>query len=189
MDVPNFERAEYLEPQAVVGEVTAAEPPPIEDKLAFGRAIAYGAGAAVLGSLIYALVGLWIQIGYVAILVGGMVGTGMMNGSRGVGGRRYQVASVLLTYFAVSLAGVLDMLWEVGRRGDDVAAYLPHHIVLLVALLIAGPFIYLLGSLGGGLLGLLILFFGMQAAWRITKGGSGYIHLPRYNPDRPLDLR
>ncbi len=189
MEVPNFERAEYVDSPAIAAEITTAEPPPIPDTLAFGRAIAYGAGAAVLGSLIYGLVGIWVHIGYVAILVGGMVGNAMMNGSRGIGGRRYQIASVLLTYFAVTLAGVFDLLWAIGKEGQDVGDYAAHHSVLLVLFFLLGPVFELMANLGSGLLDVLILFFGIRAAWRVTKGGNGYIHLPQYNPDRPLNLR
>jgi hypothetical protein len=38
--------------------------------------------------------------------VGWMVGTAMMKGSGGLGGRRYQVVALLLTYAAVSLAAI-----------------------------------------------------------------------------------
>jgi len=173
MDLTNFERAEYVEPQII-----SADPPPIPDRQAFVRAIAYGVAAAVIGSLIYALVGLWIQIGIVSILVGGMIGKGMMNGSRGVGGRRYQVVAVLLTYLSVSLALLMDQLWFEAQHGIDVAAYVAHHMLIVIITLLLGPLAEPFSHLGAGLIDLLIMFFGMQAAWRIAKGDPNWVPSP-----------
>ena len=93
MEVPDFTRAQYADPPPMPGTTTCDEPPYVSPT-AFPRAILFGLFAALLGSLLYAVVGLWIQIGFVAILVGGMVGTGMMNATEGVGGRKYQVVAL-----------------------------------------------------------------------------------------------
>src|SRR5258708_23711454 len=45
-----------------------------------------------------------ISIGYLALAVGWIVGKAMMIGSGGIGGRRYQLTAILLTYAAVSMA-------------------------------------------------------------------------------------
>lgn len=75
---------------------------------AFVRALLYGIGAAIAGMILYAVfeIATGLIIGYVSLAVGWMVGTAMMKGSNGVGGRRYQIAAVLLTYAAVSMAAV-----------------------------------------------------------------------------------
>src|SRR5712691_307501 len=75
---------------------------------AFVRAPLYGIGAAVVGMILYAVfeIATGLIIGYVSLAVGWMVGTAMMKGSNGVGGRRYQITAVLLTYAAVSMAAV-----------------------------------------------------------------------------------
>ncbi len=75
---------------------------------AFVRALLYGIGAAVVGMILYAVfeIATGLIIGYVSLAVGWMVGTAMMKGSNGVGGRRYQITAVLLTYAAVSMAAV-----------------------------------------------------------------------------------
>jgi hypothetical protein len=76
---------------------------------AYVRALAYGVGAAVVGLIGYALIAILLQgwvISYMSIGVGWIVGTAMMKGSNGVGGRRYQIAAALLTYAAVSMAAV-----------------------------------------------------------------------------------
>jgi hypothetical protein len=70
------------------------------------RAAAFGLGAAIVGAILYyaviAITG-W-EIGLVAIVIGFMVGYAVRRGTRGVGGRRYQLLAVGLTYFAVGLA-------------------------------------------------------------------------------------
>jgi hypothetical protein len=81
---------------------------PRDSHSAFMRALAFGAGAGFAGLVLYALVGIatGLEIGYVSLAVGWLVGKAMMRGSGGLGGRRYQIAAVLFTYAAVSLAAV-----------------------------------------------------------------------------------
>ena len=65
---------------------------------AYVRALTYGIGAAVVGLIGYALIAILLQgwvISYMSIGVGWLVGTAMMKGSNGVGGRRYQIAAAL----------------------------------------------------------------------------------------------
>jgi hypothetical protein len=65
-----------------------------------------GLGAALAGALIYyAVIAIaHLQIGYVAILIGYMVGYAVRKGARSRGGRRFQILAVALTYFAICLA-------------------------------------------------------------------------------------
>lgn len=81
---------------------------PKDSHSAFARAVTYGAGAAVAGLAVYALVGIvtGLVIGYVSLAVGWMVGKAMIKGSGGLGGRRYQLTAILFTYAAVSIAAV-----------------------------------------------------------------------------------
>jgi hypothetical protein len=176
MDARDFELAEYVSEEPVAE--TTTEPEPLPDKMRFPRSLGYGLTGAIIGSLIYAVVGLWIQIGFISILVGGMVGKGMMNGSRGVGGKRYQVTAVLLTYLSVSLALFMDQLWYEAQHGTDVAADVAHHIVIVTITILLGPVAEPFFHLGSGLLDLLIMFFGMQAAWRIAKGDPNWVPSP-----------
>jgi hypothetical protein len=62
----------------------------------------------VLGFILYVgfAIATGLVIGYVSLAVGYLVGKGISLGSRGVGGRRYQIAALALTYMAVSLAAV-----------------------------------------------------------------------------------
>src|SRR5215471_8378635 len=75
---------------------------------AFIRGLFFGLGAAVLGLILYSVVGIvtGLQIGYLSLAVGYMVGRAIMMGSAGVGGKRYQIMAVVLTYAAVSLSAV-----------------------------------------------------------------------------------
>lgn len=74
----------------------------------FLRAFLFGASAAVLGLVLYTTFGILVGVvaAYLSLGVGYLVGKAMMMGSRGVGGRRYQVMAVLLTYAAVTLSAV-----------------------------------------------------------------------------------
>lgn len=75
---------------------------------AFVRAVLFGIGAAVLGLILYAAFEIItsITIGYAALAVGWIIGKAMVAGSGGIGGKRYQIVAVLLTYAAVSMAAV-----------------------------------------------------------------------------------
>ena len=81
---------------------------PQDSHAAFVRGVLFGAGAAVAGFALYVAfaIATGLVIGYVSLAVGYLVGKAIVLGSRGVGGRRYQIAAVLLTYMAVSLAAV-----------------------------------------------------------------------------------
>lgn len=81
---------------------------PTSSHTAFMRALLFGIGAAVAGLILYAVVGIvtGLEIGYVSLAVGLIIGKAMKVGSRGLGGKRYQVTAVLLTYLAVSMAAI-----------------------------------------------------------------------------------
>lgn len=72
------------------------------------RGILFGIGGAIAGLILYSAFGIitGIEIGYVALAVGWLVGTAIKKGSNGIGGRRYQIAAVALTYAAVSFSAV-----------------------------------------------------------------------------------
>lgn len=81
---------------------------PQDSHSAFVRGILFGLGGAIAGLIVYSAFAILtgIMIGYVALAVGWLVGTAMKKGSAGVGGRRYQIAAVALTYAAVSLSAI-----------------------------------------------------------------------------------
>jgi hypothetical protein len=77
---------------------------PQDSHAAFVRAFLFGFGGFAIGLALYAgfVIATGISIGYISLAVGWIVGKAMMMGSGGVGGRRYQITAVLLTYAAVS---------------------------------------------------------------------------------------
>jgi len=81
---------------------------PEHSHAAFLQGLLFGSGGAIIGLIVYATVAIatgW-TIGYVALAVGWLVGKGIIKGSKGMGGRRYQITAVALTYAAISLAAV-----------------------------------------------------------------------------------
>jgi hypothetical protein len=186
---------------------------PKDSHTAFMRALLFGFGGAIAGLAIYSFVGIvtGLELGIVAIAVGWIVAKAMKAGSGGVGGRRYQIAAVLFTYFAVSMsaipmgiayyaknrderraqqaalqkkaqdnaqrdaAGAANAETDRHPEADDSEDGVParpqkSRASLIVGLVLQGlvsPFTQL-NSGAGGLIGLLILFFGMQIAWKLT---------------------
>jgi hypothetical protein len=86
----------------------AREGQPSDSHAAFARGLLMGMGAALVGLIIYSTfaIATGMTIGYLALVVGWLVAKGMMKGSNGMGGRRYQIAAVLLTYAAISLSAI-----------------------------------------------------------------------------------
>jgi hypothetical protein len=181
---------------------------------AFVRAVLFGVGAAVVGMILYAAFEIMtgISIGYAALAVGWMIGKAMITGSSGVGGRRYQIVAVLLTYFAVSTAAVPVMIDYVRKHpevrqssrqnanpdnlnsdsGSQTQPTEKHKMDIsraIGALLLFGlasPFLELFSSPLSGLIGLVILFVGMQFAWRFTAGRPIELLGPFADSPRPV---
>ena len=203
MSLPDLTRVDYVAPppapaagmtdlNALLGVPAAGveeNAVPADTRQAFARALRYGAVNAAIGCALFALVGHWVMLGLVSIVVGIMVGNGMMRGSGGVGGRKYQWAAVVLTYFAVSFASTLDLFWALAQKGHGPGAFLARHPIVVVLYALLGPFMELMVSFGYGLLGLAILFFGLQAAWKATRGGPEAVAMARKMEERrsPLD--
>ncbi len=136
---------------------------------AFLRAIVLGIVGALIGLALYVAFALatGLIIGWVSLAVGWIVGKAMHLGSGGVGGRRYQVVAVALTYLAVAMSAVPIALYQNGRI---------HHLQMSLALLgrlawlgVASPILELRDTVSG-LIGLVILFVGIRFAWRFTAG-------------------
>ncbi len=159
---------------------------------AYVRAILFGVGAAILGMILYATFAIvtGIVIGYAALAVGWLVGKSMNQGSNGGGGRRYQIAAVLLTYAAVSTAAIpvwihysgenkhrrqqsaaSSQISESGTRENQAPTSRPSMLAALGTLVLLGlasPFLEFSGNPVGALIGLVILFVGMRFAWQMT---------------------
>ena len=154
------------------------------------RPVLYGIGAALAGSILYAIpLAMGFQIGIVALLVGWMVGKAIRKGSYGVGGRPQQVLAVALTYFAISTSFFPAALFIGAKHAAEAKSAVGNQSVATVqppvqsakpkisggaaigALLLfifAAPFLELKYSPAGGLISLFILFIGLQRAWALT---------------------
>ncbi len=147
---------------------------PKDSHQAYARGLLFGGGGAILGLVLYAAFGIvtGLLIGYVSLAVGYIVGRAIRMGSKGVGGRRYQVAAALLTYAAVSMAAIpmgIAQFADQGRSSPKSATGLAAALGSLALLGLASPFLELQDPIHG-VIGLVILFVGIRIAWRMTAG-------------------
>jgi hypothetical protein len=173
---------------------------PKDSHSAYVRGIFFGVGAAIIGMILYAaftiITGLYI--GYVSLAVGWLVGKAVMLGSKGIGGKRYQIAAVILTYAAVSIAAVpIAISYQMKAKAASSAKQAKQQqsatdgqtdppdqaqakpkpsmgaaLVQLLMIGLASPFLELQDPLHG-IIGLVILIVGIRIAWRITAGSRG----------------
>jgi hypothetical protein len=159
------------------------------------RAALFGLVAAILGAILYyAVIAITdFEIGLVAIAIGYMVGYGVRMGTRGRGGRRFQVIALVLTYWAVGLAytpflfgqASQDATQQAGAGNTEPvdAAVTPaatdepdgtndrgllFALVVMLGISFALPVMSAVSSLPGGLISAAIIAFGMHQAWRMT---------------------
>lgn len=132
-----------------------------------GRALLFGAGAAVAGGLLYLVVTTvtGYVIGLIAILVGWMVGRAVSVGSEHRGGWLYQVMAVGFTYVAISTSYIPQIVEAWGEPG--VAEELSGAVLYIAAFIfsLAVPVL----SIGAAPIGALILAFALFQAWRENK--------------------
>jgi hypothetical protein len=157
------------------------------------RLVIYGGGAALAGSILYAIpLAMGFQIGIVALAVGWMVGKAIRAGGYGTGGRPQQILAVALTYFAISTSFIPAGILLTVRYGvfahpavqDDADHSAPPTIIQRVrsfsvfgpalrayaVYALISPFLELRSSPVGGLISLFIIFIGLQRAWALTAG-------------------
>lgn len=155
------------------------------------RAALYGAGAALAGCAIYALVAIatGLEVGLIAILVGIMVGKSIRHASHGLGGRPQQILAVALTYFAITTSYIPVFIYHIAKDGKPAAqadksqgqTQVPQAetkskmspgtaILYLLALTMAAPFLGLFTGSNpiGNLISLFIIYIGLQRAWVLT---------------------
>jgi predicted lipid-binding transport protein (Tim44 family) len=174
----------------------------------FVRGLAFGFGGAILGLILYSgfTIITGIVIGYVSLAVGWIIAKAIKIGSRGIGGRRYQVAAAAFTYAAVSMAAIPIYFSQVNKEekkpaqtqpapsanpgpatptqdspsvtsntpsqpasADKPAQSLLQALGVLVLIGLASPFLELQSPVHGAI-GLVILFVGMNIAWRLAAG-------------------
>jgi cell division septation protein DedD len=99
---------------------------PQDSHAAYVRGLLFGLGASIVGMIFYAgfTIVTGIYIGYVSLAVGWLIGKAIMLGSKGIGGRRYQIAAVILTYAAVSIAAVpIAISYHIKTRSSPSAVH------------------------------------------------------------------
>ena len=161
------------------------------------RAFLCGTGAAILGSAAFAIMALMgLRLAILSIGIGWLVGTAINKGTGGHTSRKYQVMAVLLTYLAIATSYIPPVLAQVakqrskaasltsqiGQRQEDrekaTAEPKPKRavsagsagvaLVIVTGMVVALPLIDAFGRLPMGLITLLIVFFGLQQAWKQT---------------------
>jgi hypothetical protein len=161
------------------------------------RALVAGGVAAVLGALVYfaVIAASGFEVGLVAIAIGYMVGYGVRLGTRGRGGRRFQVIAVLLTYFAVGLAYSSLAIKELLDKPEGPAASVSatqaegavqpadtateaSALLQLLAFTFVLPVLVVAGSMPGGIISAAIIGFGMMQAWKMTAAPTVMVSGP-----------
>ena len=160
------------------------------------KGLLWGSGAALLGSAAFAAVAIQgFQLSILSIGIGWLVGTAIKKGTAGHTSRKYQVMAVILTYLAIASSYIPVMIAQMPQEAKDRFASTvnkgraeanasprprdkPNLAVALLALGVAAALAFVLvlalpvidafTSLPGGLLTLLIAFFGLQQAWKRT---------------------
>ncbi len=177
----------------------AREGQPSDSHASFARALLLGAGAALIGLILYAAFTITTSFyfGYIALGVGWLVAKAMLKGSNGIGGRRYQIAAVLLTYTAISMAAVpIGIAGAIKHQKEKTTVVTPAGsadsstntgsvqdttrqnaagpggglgglLLQLLFLGLASPFMELQDPVHG-LIGLVILFVGLRIAFQLT---------------------
>src|SRR5262249_41903486 len=94
---------------------------PKDTHAAFVRGMLFGIGGAIAGLIGDSAFGIitGLVIGYVSLAVGWLVAKAIKVGSKGIGGRRYQIAAVALTYAAVSLSAIPMGIAQIVKEKKD----------------------------------------------------------------------
>ena len=168
---------------------------PTDSHSVFVRGMVFGLIGAMIGLVLYSAVGIitGLEIGYVSIAVGYIVGRAVLFGTAGIGGRRYQILAAVLTYCAVSMSAVPISLSQVFQQqqqttkaaqpvsaksdaagetefdSEPTAFGLLTSVVVLTAIGLFSPVLGMADPLSG-LIGLVILFVGLRIAWSLTEG-------------------
>jgi hypothetical protein len=162
----------------------------------FAVAGLFGLVAAIAGAILYyAVIAITnFEIGIVAIAIGYMVGWSIRKGAGGRGGRRFQVAALVLTYWAVGLAYTPLTFQQIAEEdkkeqtaatatepaaepasspsesgiAGESAVSIPLALGILFGFSLALPVLAVISSLPGGLISGAIIAFGMMQAWKMT---------------------
>ncbi len=142
---------------------------PTTHQLLQGALYALGAGAvAAIGYAIIVVV-TGYDLALLSIGVGWLIGKAALRGAGEKGSRPLQYIALAIAYLAICgtfFAQILYGLAREGRAVNGLASYLTLYLLSL-----GKPYFELQEGLGG-LIGLAILFFGLQQAWQQTRGAT-----------------
>jgi hypothetical protein len=163
-----------------------ARKPPEPGAQGLLRAALYGAGAALLGTIVYFAVLAFsgYEVGLIAVGVGWLVGKAVRKGGYGCGGWKLQALAVGLTYCSIVGSYVpLAMRTIVAKQSQSVAATaerpalqspessgaagdgLMLGLLLLFGYALAAPFLTGFRNI----LGLFIIGLGLYEAWKLNR--------------------
>jgi hypothetical protein len=152
----------------------------------FWRAFWFGSGAAVVSALLWwgaTVIANGSEYGFVAIIVGLIVGAAVKKGGRGRGGRKLQLLALLLTYSSIAVAHmplVIKVFADQHTKNETAAGpkkpdepLTAGKAIAAVALAIVVTFVIacIAPFLGGAqsILGLMIIGFALWEAWKINR--------------------
>lgn len=134
----------------------------------FFAALGWGGGAAVLGAILYYAIraATGYELGLVAIVVGILVGKGVARGACRRGGGGYQLMAVVLTYFAIVLTYVPEVVkvWSQHAPAADPIARLVTGS-LMIGLTLFSPIVVGIKAP----LSLVITGIALYEAWKMNK--------------------
>lgn len=149
------------------------------------RGALFALAAAAVCSAVYAtiLIVAKFELALIAIAVGWVIGTAARRGTNGLGGRNVQYVAVAATYIAICGSLFFQIVWEAIQQGKSFTAV---GYVVMAGVSLGKPFFELSEGFGG-IIGLVILFFGMQQAWKQTGNLEGLALMGPYQvePERP----
>ena len=108
----------------------------------------FGTGAAILGCIAYAAFTIvtHITIGFVALFLGAFIAKSMLRATEASGEEKYQIAAVVLTYLSVSMAELVEILWQLHSRGTDLSHISLRGYAVLTKIGLTSPFLDLTGT-------------------------------------------
>ncbi|TKD01543.1 hypothetical protein E8A74_31100 [Polyangium fumosum] len=144
---------------------------------AFGKAFLQAGGVALGCGVVYALFVHFthIQLALATIGIGVLVGRVIQSVTRGFGSTKHQVLAVVLTYLA-SAMGYLPSILAAMNAGDDTQSLgligSIVYVVLVSAFTLIAPILDVTSGFSG-VIGALIIFFGLRTAWQASRGVGG----------------
>jgi hypothetical protein len=167
----NFDTATYTDAASPTLQAAAAgSTPPAVLGESFAWGIVGGIAGAIAGAILYVafIEATHFRIGYLSVAVAFLVAKGMMVASKAKGGFQYQVTAVALTCVAVAVGNAAMLYVAISQKREIVLSL--HSILVLLKYGAEDPILRFQTSGARAVIGLVILYVGLRAAWRMTSG-------------------